>query len=119
MTPTPKDRSCGLNGAVAAVLNGERAAAGITFEQLGADVGLSKRTVLRLLSTMERDIDVDVLAAMAARFSMTPVEVIEAAQKRMERAERTDDLATKRAARKSPSPAIQKKAARKDKGPDA
>lgn len=119
MTTTPKDRSGGLNGAVAAVLNGERAAAGITFDQLGKDVGLSKRTVLRLLSTTERDIDVEVLAAMAERFGMTPVEVIEAAQKRMERTARTDDLATKRAARKGPSPAVQKKAARKDKGPDA
>ena len=61
-----------LNAALAATLNGERVRGGLTFDQLAASSGISKRTLLRLLSTVERDIDVRVLAKLADVFHTTP-----------------------------------------------
>lgn len=72
--------SKGPNAAVAAVLNGERTAAGLTYEELAARTGLSKRTLMRLLSTLERDIDVNVLAAIAEAFNLTPAQTMARAE---------------------------------------
>lgn len=75
----------GLNAALAATLNGERAAAGVTFEQLAAATGISKRTLLRQLSTMERHIDVADAASIAAQFDLTLAQALMMAEERMNR----------------------------------
>lgn len=72
----------GLNAAVAAVLNGERVAAGMTFEQLADVSGISKQQLLRLLSTTKRHITLE-----AEKFNTTTPQVIAAAQERMSRAD--------------------------------
>lgn len=79
MTTSPRPRD-GINAAVAATLNGERVAAGLTFDELAARTGISKRTLMRLLSTVERDIDVNVLAAIADVFGLTPAQTIARAE---------------------------------------
>ena len=93
MSPLDKDPSTGLNAAVAAVLNGERTRAKMTFDALATISGLSKRTVMRQLSTLERHIDVTDLAIYAAIFNMTPGEVVAEAQKWMLRKKRGNPLA--------------------------
>jgi transcriptional regulator with XRE-family HTH domain len=79
------DAHGGLNAAVAATLNGERVAAGLTFDQLATRVGVSKRQLMRLLSSAERDIDVNVLAALAVAFGMKSSDVMTLAEERMRR----------------------------------
>lgn len=93
MSPLDKDPSTGLNSAVAAVLNGERTRAKMTFDALATASGLSKRTVMRQLSTLERHIDVTDLAIYAAIFNMTPGEVVAEAQQWMRRQERGNPVA--------------------------
>lgn len=88
MSTVEKDPGKGLNAALAATLNGERVAAGMTFDALAAATGISKRTLLRQLSTMERHIDVSDVAAIAEQFNLTAVEVFVMAEQRMERAGR-------------------------------
>lgn len=65
------DPAVSLNSALAATLNGERVRAGLTFDALAAESGISKRTLMRLLSTNERTIDVAVLAKLARVFRTT------------------------------------------------
>lgn len=79
------DPSKGLNAAVAAVLNGERVAAGMTFDQLADVSGISKQQLMRLLSTTKRHIDVEVLALLAGIFHSTSAQIVSAAQERLER----------------------------------
>lgn len=74
-----------MNAAVAATLNAERVAAGYTFEGLADVVGISKRTLMRQLSTTERHIDIHDLAALAGVFGLSPGDVLEMAQERMSR----------------------------------
>jgi hypothetical protein len=93
MSPTEKDPARGLNAAVAAVLNGERTRAKMTFDALATTSGLSKRTVMRQLSTLERHIDVTDLAIYAAIFNMTPDEVVVEAQEWMRRQSRGNPVA--------------------------
>jgi len=88
MSTVEKDPAKGLNAAVAATLKGELAASGLTFDQLALATGISKRTLLRQLSTVERDLSVASIAAIATTFNMTLSEVMEAAERRLERAER-------------------------------
>jgi len=65
-----------LNSALAAILNGERVRAGLTFDSLATASGISKRTLMRLLSTNERDIDVRVLEIMAGVFHTTASKLV-------------------------------------------
>lgn len=58
------------------MLNGERAAAKLSFDELATRTGISRRTLMRLLSSVERDIDINVLAAIAQVFNMTPAEAV-------------------------------------------
>lgn len=108
MTPIEKDPTKGLNAAVAAVLNGERAAQGMTFDDLARTSGLSKSTLLRLLgSNLEkrRDIDVAQLYSLAVALGMTPVDVFQAAVARMDRQARAtrDEFTLRRTARMIPT----------------
>lgn len=93
MNTVEKDPSKGLNAALAATLNGERVASGMTFEQLAAKTGISKRTLLRQLSTTERHLDISHVAVIAAAFEMSVPEVLAAAEARLERG-RDDATAT-------------------------
>lgn len=85
MSNIEKDPSKGLNAALAATLNGERAAAGMTFDQLAAATGISKRTLLRQLSTTERHIDIADAATIAAQFNLTLTDALTMAEARLAR----------------------------------
>lgn len=88
MSTIEKDPGKGLNAALAATLNGERVASGMTFDELAAATGISKRTLLRQLSTMERNIDIAHVAVMAAAFNLSVVDVLTRAEERLERSVR-------------------------------
>lgn len=85
MNTVEKDPAKGLNAALAATLNGERAASGMTFDELAAATGISKRTLLRKLSTMERSLDIDEAATIAAQFNLTLGQALEMATARLSR----------------------------------
>jgi transcriptional regulator with XRE-family HTH domain len=85
MTKRQSDPAQGLNAAVAAVLNGERVAAGMTFDELATVSGVSKQQLMRLLSTTKRHIDVEVLELLAASFGTTSARVVASAQERLAR----------------------------------
>lgn len=84
MTPLEKDHGAGLNGAVAAVLRGERAASGMTLEQVAAKAGIPVVTVQRLLAA-KRAIDVAAIEALADALGTTPPDVVAAAKDRLAR----------------------------------
>lgn len=65
-----------LNAALAATLNGERVRSGLTFDALASKSGISKRQLMRLLSTAERDIDVPVLGALAVVFHTSSSQLV-------------------------------------------
>lgn len=85
MPNQPRDPSDGLNAALAATLNGERVAAGMTFDELAAASGIPKRTLLRKVSTTERHLNVEDVAALAAAVGLSVVEVLARAEDRLER----------------------------------
>jgi len=80
-----KDPAKGINAALAATLNGERVAAGMTFDQLAAATGISKRTLLRQLSSMERHIGIADAANIAEQFNLSLGEALAMAERRMRR----------------------------------
>jgi transcriptional regulator with XRE-family HTH domain len=84
MSPVEKDHAAGLNGAVAAVLRGERAAAGLTLEELADRSGVPVVSLRRFLAG-ERAINVAVLHSVTQALGVEPSEVLEAAQTRLER----------------------------------
>lgn len=90
MTPTQTgpDPADGLNGALAATLNGERVASGMTFDQLSRITGISTRTLLRKLSKVERHLDIEDVRRIAAAYGLTVVEVLVRAEDRLERTQR-------------------------------
>lgn len=88
MNTVEKDPSKGLNAALAATLNGERVASGMTFDELAAATGISKRTLLRQLSTMERDMNIATVAAIATAVGLPLTDVLVAAERRLERTQR-------------------------------
>lgn len=90
MSTVEKDPSKGLNAAVAATLKGEMAATKMTFDALAAQTGISKRALLRYLSTMDRDLNVSHMAVIAAQFALTPLDVVRMAQERLDRAQGSD-----------------------------
>lgn len=85
MSTVEKDPREGLNAALAATLNGERVASGMTFDDLAAATGISKRTLLRQLSTTERHIDIADAASIASAFGLSVVDVLAAAEARLDR----------------------------------
>lgn len=90
MNTLEKDPSKGLNAALAATLNGERTANGMTFEALAKATGISKRTLMRQLSTMERNLNVADVEIIARQFGLTPAEVFVMADARLKRSQRGD-----------------------------
>ena len=93
MSTVEKDPGKGLNAALAATLNGERVASGMTFDELAAKTGISKRTLLRQLSTMERHIDIADAANIAAQFGLSLARALDMADERMTRRPRGGDTA--------------------------
>lgn len=93
MTTNESDPGKGFNAAVADTLNGERVASGMTFDDLAKASGVSKRTLMRLLSTKERHLNVEVIATIAAQFNLSPTEVFVRAEERMGREQRLDTRA--------------------------
>lgn len=85
------DPAVGLNAAVAAELEGERAAADLTLRELAEASGVSYRTLQRLLKSRERHIDVNVLGQLAATFRTTPEAIVAAARERMARVPLTEE----------------------------
>lgn len=98
MSPYESESSRGLNAAVAATLNGERVAAGMTFDQLAERTGMSKQTLMRLLSTRKRHLTIAAVAAIAEAFGMSVPDVFAHATERMRRPGAIDP-ATQEAAR--------------------
>jgi len=71
----------GLNTAVAAVIQAERALAHLTIDQLADLSGIGRQTLLRRLGGKGRsDINVNEVAQLAHVFRLTPAEMIEKAQ---------------------------------------
>ena len=85
MPNRPRDPNEGLNAALAATLNGERVAAGMTFDELAAASGIPKRTLLRKVSTTERHLNIEDVSAIAAAVGLTVVEVLARAEDRLQR----------------------------------
>lgn len=85
MPNQPRDPSDGLNAALAATLNGERVASGMTFDELADASGIPKRTLLRKVSTTERHLNVEDVSRIAAAFNLTVVEVLARAEDRLRR----------------------------------
>lgn len=79
------DPALGLNAAVAAVLEGERAAAGWTLRELADASGVSYRTLQRLLKSRDRHIDIAVLGQLAEAFHVQPEAIIATARERQAR----------------------------------
>lgn len=83
----------GLNAAVAAELRGERAAQNLTVQELAARSEVPYASLRRYLSG-ERDIDVAVLAALAAALGTTPARIVVAAEDRMGRESQAEATVT-------------------------
>ena len=80
---TEKDPSKGLNAAIAATLNGERVAAGLSFDDLAQRTGISSRTLKRYLSSAERHIDVNTLGSISVALDVPLEEVLTSANRRL------------------------------------
>lgn len=85
MSNIEKDPSKGLNAALAATLNSERVVSGMTFDELAAATKISKRTLLRQLSTTERHIAIADAEAIAAQFGLSLAEAMTLAEARLAR----------------------------------
>lgn len=79
---TPRDaHSGGLNQALAAVIQGERAKAGLTIDQTADASGINRQTLLRRLTGKGRsDINVNEVEQLARVFKLTPAEMIQQAE---------------------------------------
>lgn len=75
----------GLNAAMAATLNGERVANGMTFDALAEATGIPKRTLLRKVSTVERHLNIEDVRRIAQAFGLTVAEVMVRAEDRLAR----------------------------------
>lgn len=93
MTTNESDPGKDFNDAVADTLNGERVASGMTFDELAKATGVSKRQLMRLLSTKERHLNVAVIAVIAEQFHISPAQVFARAEERMGRGPRLDTQA--------------------------
>jgi len=75
----------GWNGAVAAVLRGERAAQAMTIEELADRASIPAVSVQRFLAA-RRAMSIEVMASLAGALRMDMAEVITLAQQRMDKA---------------------------------
>lgn len=91
MSPVEKDHAAGLNGALAAAMRGERAAKGLSLDQVADRSGIPVVSVQRYMAG-KRAIDVATLAALAEALELSPRELIEAAESRLAR---MDDIAAR------------------------
>lgn len=82
------DPGAGLNGALARTLNGERVAAHLTFADLATRTGISERQLIRLLSKMERTLNITVAEQIAEAVGLQLVEVLIMAEARLDREQR-------------------------------
>lgn len=73
-----------INHALAAEIRAERAAAGLTQQQLATASGINYET-LRLVLTGERPINITQIVALATVFSITPADLVHRATRRLER----------------------------------
>jgi transcriptional regulator with XRE-family HTH domain len=80
--PREQGHNEGLNGAIAAVLRGERASANITIAELATRSGVPKVTIQRLLAA-RRPITMEALERMCNGLQISPVEVTLSAVHRM------------------------------------
>lgn len=76
-----------MNEATSKAIAAERSAAHLTIKELAKKANLNERTLIRLLQN-ERNINVIQLAQLAEVFGVYPHELIEAAERFIERAER-------------------------------
>lgn len=84
-----------INEAISRVLSAERSAAHLTIKELSAQADIPERTLIRVLKG-ERDINVLQIAKLAPVFGLYPHEIMDSAEKLIERAERGNvpDLST-------------------------
>ena len=78
-----------MNEATSKAIAAERAAAHLTIKELAKKADLNERTLIRLLQN-ERNINVVQIAQLADVFGIQPHELIESAERFLERAERAD-----------------------------
>lgn len=76
-----------MNEVTSKAIAAERSAAHLTIKELAKKANLNERTLIRLLQN-ERNINVIQLAQLAEAFGVYPHELIEAAERFIERAER-------------------------------
>lgn len=84
MAPVEKDPQKGLNGAVAAVLRGERAALGMKIADLAEAADIPEVSVQRYLAG-KRPIDMAILHALSEALGVEPDEVTTSAKGRLTR----------------------------------
>lgn len=84
MAPLERDPSAGMNGAVAAVLRGERSATGLTLEELSGKTDIPVVSLQRYLKG-KRHLDVDVVWNIAVALEMEPDDVWRQASTRLKR----------------------------------
>jgi transcriptional regulator with XRE-family HTH domain len=92
-----------LNSALAATLNGERVRANLTFDALASQSGISTRTLMRLLSTNERDIDVRVLEILAGVFRTKASRLVLDAEEFQHRGEKPEAVPKRAPNRRKPA----------------
>ena len=76
-----------INEATAKAIAAERSAAGLTIKDLSEKSGVPERTLIRMLKN-ERDIKVTQIAQLSEVFGINPHELIEEAEKFVDRANR-------------------------------
>lgn len=67
--------AAGLNGAVVRQVKAERAASGMTVEQLAVASGLGARSLIRYLN-FERQLTLDMIDKLAAGLGMSPKDLL-------------------------------------------
>lgn len=73
-----------INEAISRVLSAERSAAHLTIKELSAEADIPERTLIRVLKG-ERDINVLQIAKLAPVFGLYPHEIMDSAEKLIER----------------------------------
>ena len=76
-----------INEAISRVLSAERSAAHLTIKELSTQADIPERTLIRVLKG-ERDINVLQIAKLAPVFGLYPHEIMDSAEKLIERADR-------------------------------
>jgi hypothetical protein len=82
METSDRNPAGGLNGALAAVLRGERAAQRLSLDRLAASSQVSRRTLIRLLNA-ERTMGLEQAAAIAGALGLRLPDALERAEERL------------------------------------